>query len=330
MGKFCTKCGRPLQEGEICTCQQPVTPQEPVTPQQPVTPQEPVTPQQPVTLQTPVTPQAAPAQETVLQQQMGAGQVPPVQNKVMQEQAVGFLKDTVEYLWGLIIRPVTTGKKMIMEANVAVSAALIILQAIMSGFFAMAACGKYSSYVQSIASLFANYSSSLGSGISTEGIFKMPFARIFIVTVLLSVVLSLLLAAMLLLGHMVLKCKVTYKQMLCAVAIRSAVLIPAIFVALILFELNSSIGLFLFFAVAIWGFTAMQIVMSSCLADQTQNGFVIMISIVIFLFIVITLFIMSKAWTLYLPDVIRAAINVAKSMISDPSQFFTSILQEMY
>ena len=32
---FCTKCGRPLQDGEVCTCQQQAAPQPQMTAPQP-------------------------------------------------------------------------------------------------------------------------------------------------------------------------------------------------------------------------------------------------------------------------------------------------------
>lgn len=329
MGKFCTRCGRPLQEGEICICRRP---QE--TPAQ-----------EAAVVQETAVQEAAPAQETAtvqteaVQQEAGnAQEVPPVQPQASQGNqtaagnpaATGFFKKLLDTFVGLIIHPVATGKQMIIEANLGIAAIFIALQAVMSGLFAVAICAKCSSYLQYIASAVESYSSLFSNGLSLGSMLKLPLGKVFFVTLFASAALSCLLAAMLLIGHMIIKCKVKYQEMLAAVAVRSALIAPGGLVAIILSALNTVVGIFLFFTLSIWGFTVMKISMTACLKEKILNVFAIMLSIVMFAFVVLTVFAMAKMWTLYLPDVLRTAISAAKSMVSDPSQLMYSIFQNMF
>lgn len=324
MGKFCTRCGRPLQEGEICICRRPQ--ETPV--------QEAAVPAQETAAQS-----AATVQTEAVQQEAGnAQEVPTVQPQASQGNqtaagnpaATGFFKKLLDTFVGLIIHPVATGRQMIIEANLGIAAIFIALQAVMSGLFAVAICAKGSSYLQYIARAVESYSSLFSNGLSLGSMLKLPLGRVFFVTFFASAVLSCLLAAMLLAGHMIIKCKVKYQEMLAAVAVRSALIAPGILAAIILSALNTVIGIFLFFALSIWGFTVMKISMTACLNEKILNAFAIMLSIVLFVFVMLTVFAMAKMWTLFLPDVLRTAISAAKSMVSDPSQLMYSIFQNMF
>lgn len=326
MGKFCTKCGRPLQDGEICICQRPVTPAPEMTAQENTAPVQPQA-QQNVPPVQPQMQQNVPPVQPQMQQN-----IPPVQPQASagNQAAAGFFKKLIDTFICLITHPVTTGKQMIIEANLGIAAIFIALQAVMSGLFAVVICAKCSSYLQYIASAVESYSSLFSSGLSLGSMLKMPLGRVFFVTFFASAVLSCLLAAMLLVGHMIIKCKVKYQEMLSAVAVRSALTAVTVLVAIIFSAINTTIGIFLFFALSIWGFTCMKIAMSDCLNEKILNSFAIMLSIVIFVFVVILVIAMAKMWTLYLPDMLRTALNAAKSMISDPSQLMNSVLKNMF
>lgn len=64
----------------------------------------------------------------------------------------------------------------------------------------------------------------------------------------------------------------------------------------------------------IWGFAAVVLALNSFNGGEKQDIFVAMMSIVLLLFIIIVLFIFSKIWTFYLPDVFKTAIDELDKM----------------
>ncbi len=329
MSKFCTKCGKPIPEGGICACQlkagnlaaggqqpgsQPYPNQQ--TGQQPYPNQQ--TGQQPYPNQQPGGQQPYPNQQTGQQpypnQQTGQQPYPnqPYYNQQpsgqqYKAQASAFAQNFFQKVLGLVKCPVTAGKKLIMEADVKAALLLIVFQGIFSAFFAMAVAGKLSSYIKAASGIADGFSAGMGSVVA--GVMAMPYFRIFVVTVLLSLGLACVLALLLMLGHMVLQIPVSFQQMLSAASIRSAVLVPAILLSILVFELFTGMGITLFVLVNIWGFSAMIIAMSAFVEPAKMNTFVLMVSIVILLVIFIAAFTLSRAWTLYLPDLMRTALK---------------------
>lgn len=321
MGKFCTKCGRPLQEGEICSCQtvvgngqgyqqaQPLTgqPNQQQTAGQSVDGQ----PNQQQTTGQPFQQQATsqpfygqPGQQQAGGQQFQAQQFGP--------KASAFAQNFFGRVINLVKKPVTAGKELIMEADVKVALLLIVFQGIFSGLFAMLIAGKCSQLMKTASGLVDSFSYGLGNAVT--GALPMPYFRIFIVAMLSSVMLACALAVMLLLGHMLMKIPASFQQMLSAAGIRSAVLVPAIILSIIVFELFPGYGIALFVLINIWGFAAMIVAMSSLIGQEKLNIFVLVMSIIILLFSVLAVFVFSKTWTLYLPDLLRTTINSLGNM----------------
>ena len=392
MGRFCTECGRPLQEGEICSCQlgkegqkvvhlfeeqqqlgeqqmslqqtieqqipshqkkeefesQQVPTQqqresEQIPPQQQVGGQQ-IPPQQQVGGQQIPPQQQVGGQQIPPQQQVGGQQIPPQQQvggqqippqQPMWEQAASpkstaiqeFFQKFVGYFFHLIKKPVSTGRDMLVEADVKISFIFIVVQGIFSAFFALADAKRCSTYIFAFTGMVDNR---IRNRTAFTELWTIPYNRIFIVTVLVSIILSCILALLLLIGHLISKCMVSYRQMLSAVAIRSAVLVPAILASLILFELHSGIGIFMFFAVNIWGFVTMLLTMSSFIPDYKKNIFAFMISGVIIMFILVVIFMISKMWTLYLPDVMRTAIDSIQRSGNNVSDLLSDLLMNFY
>ena len=112
MGNFCTKCGRPLADGEVCNCQ--ATPQ--INPGQ-------VAPM----------PQAAPAPQ-------GQPQMAPQGQPYMQQKAPSqfdaVMKDTLAAFVDIMKAPVTKGQELVKGEKFIVSVIYIVLQALLSTIFA--------------------------------------------------------------------------------------------------------------------------------------------------------------------------------------------------
>lgn len=375
MSKFCTKCGKPIPEGGICSCQlkagKPASGGQqpggvPSQNQQPGSQQyqgqqpgggssqgQQRGSQQYYGQQMPNGQQIPPNQQYHGQQpgngpfqsqqpgsqQYHGQQIPPNQPYYGQQfynqqpngqpykaQASAFAQNFFGKVWNLVKCPVTAGKALIMEADVKAALLLIVFQGIFSAIFAMAVAGKLSSYIKAASGIADGFSAGMGSVVA--GVMAMPYFRIFVVTVLFSLGLACVLALLFLLGHMALQIPVSFQQMLSAVSIRSAVLVPAILLSILVFELFAGMGVTLFVLVNIWGFSAMLVAMSAFVEPAKMNTFVLMASIVILLFVFICAFALSRIWTLYLPDLMRTAF---KSM-GDLSwnDLLQEILQDIY
>ncbi len=328
MSKFCTKCGRPIPEGGICSCQIQAgnankgghsNNQQQFQNQQAAQNQQ-FQNQQAAQVQQFQNQQAAQNQQFQNQQaaqnrqfqsqQVYQGQ--PFQNQQVggqqyKEQASAFAQNFFGKVLNLIKSPVTTGKRLILEADIKAAFLVIGFQGVFSALFAMAAAGKLSSYIQAASGLADGISSGLGNVVA--GVLNMPYFRIFLVTVLFSIGMACVLALLMMGGHFALKIPVSFQQMISAAAIRSAVLIPAILLSIVIFELSTGMGIALFVLINIWGFTAMLASMYAFVHPEKMDLFVLMASVVILLFVVLALFAFSRIWTLYLPDLIRTAIK---------------------
>jgi len=308
MSKFCTKCGRPVPEGGICSCQLQAGGQAQTPPNQNSNGSQqgnqPFQGQQQGNQQFQGQQGSQPFQGQQGSQQF---QSQPFNGQQYKEQASAFAQNFFGKLLYVIKRPVEAGTNLILEANIKTALLLVAAQGLCSALFAMAAAGKVSGYIQAASGLANGISSGLGNVVA--GAMGMPYFRIFLVTVAFSMALSCILALMLLLGHMALKIPVSFQQMLSAAAIRSAVLCPAILLSLVVFELAAPAGIALFLLINIWGFTAMAVTMSNFVHKEKRDMFVLAVSIVNLLFVFAALFVFSKIWTLYLPDLIRAGIK---------------------
>lgn len=268
MANFCTRCGRRLQDGEICTCQ---------------------------------TEQGSINRE----QQFRAGQQ-------FGTQAADFSKNFFSKILNLVKRPVSAGKELIMEADVKTAIILIVLQGIFNSIFAMAVGHKYSAFIKSALNISGELSYSQESKVNDA--MAIPYFRIIIVTVMFTLGAACLFALLMMAGYRVIKVTVSFQQMISAAAIRSAVLIPAIILSIVVFEISFGWGLLLFIMINIWGFAAVVLALNSFNGGEKQDIFVAMMSIVLLLFIIIVLFIFSKIWTFYLPDVFKTAIDELDKM----------------
>lgn len=272
MGNFCTRCGRALQEGEICSCQLSERKKEEGT--QPISGRQ----------------GEENGQQEVAKEPQGSpgrlGQQAPPQSQ-FEKQATAFVKNYLKKIWSMIKNPIAVGKEMIMEADMKSSLLLIAFQGIFSAIFVMAAEGR----------------------IMSELDITTPYARILIVTWLLSAGLACVLALLLKLGNAIIKIPVSYSQMLSAVSIRSVVLIPAIVLSIIVSIIHMGAGIGLFIFINIWGFTAMVVAMSTLIEPEKLSKFVLVVSVVILLFIILTVFMLTKTVRFYIPDEIRTFIS---------------------
>ena len=298
MGNFCARCGRPLQGGEVCNC---------------------------MTQNTFYGGQQGQVQASASQSQMGY-QIPPVQPQMgyqmppLQQttgqsasgrQGTGGKADQITgNLLGILKRPVTMGSEAIAVADLKTAFIFFALQGIASALFAMVV-GH---------SLFTAANS--GLAYLGGGTINFPYFRALIVTVIVSVLQSCILALLLWGGHALMQCGTTYPKMMSAAAIRSAVMIPTILVSIILFVVSPGIGFSLFVFGNIWGFLTMATAMAAYIPDKRQDIFPLIVSILILVFVTICGFIMSKAVVYYVPDSLSDFLDLDLERISENVMMF--------
>lgn len=285
MGNFCARCGRPLQAGEVCNCMA----QNTLGGQQ-------------VQMQASATPSQMGYQIPPVQPQMGY-QMPPLQSQAAGQSASGSqsargLADQVKgNFLGVLTKPVTVGREVIAVADLKMALIFFVLQGIASGLFAWAV-GH---------SLFT----AANSGLSyLGGKINFPYVRVMLVTMIVSVLQSCILSLLLWCGHALMQCGTTYPKMMSAAAIRSAMMVPTILAAILLFEINAGMGFFLFVFGNIWGFLTMATAMDAHIPDKRKDVFPLIVSIVILIFIILCVFIMSKAAVYYVPESVSDVIEV--------------------
>lgn len=202
----------------------------------------------------------------------------------------------------LLKQPATAGRQFIVSADYPLAIGYIVLQAILVALFGTIVLAKVGSVINSVIGMFA-------------GSISMPYAKAFFGTLALSAVFSFVLAGILLAANLIFKNTVNYMHMLCAVALRSIVSAPVIVVAMLLALINPVLGIVVFFAANIWGIIV--ITQATPAADaKAADHLSIALFLAFLLFMVVSLFVMSKCIGLYSP------IDV-QDMLSD-------IMQEMY
>ncbi len=262
MAKFCTKCGKPLEEGKACDCARQIT---------------------------------AETQENIQQQPQAEYVSNEEQFQKTQQAVSGFLARVGGAFLNVIKHPVTAGRTMILTGDYQVGVALIVLQGIFSAIFGAVAAGKlYSMYNGLLGGMM-----SLLGGSSGESV-KMPYGKIIIGTMLISIALSFVLALLLMLGNMIIKNNLSYKQMLAAVGSRSCVAVISALVGILFYLINPGIGLLIFCVGNIWGFFI--ILQAMPISDEGMRDKLPTIIILVYIvFAILTSVCIGKGGRLYVP-----------------------------
>lgn len=305
MAKFCTKCGRPLEEGAICNCETTQNAQVAAQTTQEVAP--------------------TPAQQTTQQTTQQATQQAPQQTvaKVNGFDFNLYFKTVLDTFVGITKKPVTAGIDFIAKADLSIALFFIALQAIFTGLFSMVVCSKIGAAISTLGSLTSLVSGSSSKDNDVLDLIKMPYFKGFILTVLISIILTGILALVLFGANKVLKNIVTINQMVAAASLRSVFAVFTSLFAIIIFFINPTIGVLFFFAGNLVG--VILIVMTLPKNAATENLVPIVMGVAFVIFMIVSLFIMSKCWTIYVPSAIKEGIDGLKDLISDPTEIMESI-----
>jgi len=241
---FCTKCGRPLQDGEVCMCQPAAQPN--------------VTPVTPVQVP-PVQAASVPVQAAVIN--------PPMQPNAF----LVFFKELWAIVIGILKTPVTTINTYVQKADMKVACTLIGISALVAALVRWFGLLQFNSKSSSsidynalglgdISSLYSDTSSKYSAG----DIFKqMCFSALLIIAVAAAVALVIMVAV-----NTFGKAKATYLQGFAIVSLTAILAIPAAIIAYIfgLFgvvffsELGSWISVFASAVGAIYVFLGVRVI----------------------------------------------------------------------
>ena len=215
-------------------------------------------------------------------------------------------------IWANIIdivkKPVTTGKRLMQEANIKTAILLIVLHAIMNAVFIKLVENRIAEEI------YKEYKAN-ASFLSDNVKITMPYLRAFIVTILLTVCISCALAGLMLVCYRLSNIAVSYIQMLVLVSVRSAVLIQAVFISGIIFIISWNYGILAFMLVSIVGLICIVCTATAIAPDDKKDKLVLLMSIMVLIFLAVKIFIIYKMCPLYLPEDVKDSINSIKDLL---------------
>lgn len=263
---FCRYCGRKLEDGEVCTCQQ--AQQNQAQAQQQAAPQQNVQ-------------QAAPQQAAP---QPGAAPAVSVQGKQVLD---ALLKDLV----GLVKAPATTASGYVRRGDVTVSVIFLLLQGICSAIFALFCIGKINGLI------------ALG-GNMTQNI-KFSGVGAFFLTLLYTVLFEAVLAGLYFGVGKLLGGQLRFQEALSIVSMRSVILVPVILVSCLVFLLNIAAGIVFYYCAGALAGVVFLMAGSNGIANLTPDRKVYLNLIAIVIFTLIFLFLGTKLLPSYVPSSLR-------------------------
>ena len=336
MAKFCTKCGQAIVEGQehICPAAEPVNNGSQINLNKEVTsdmgmanqdaapkadaPTPIVTPDTNAVNAAPKADTPNPNMNSNVNPQMNPNMNGQYQNQQMAQQMAAIQNVAsnifVEFI-DILTKPISKGYKFAEKGNVLFSVIFFVLQGLLSGLFGAECLGKCSTYISSLFSLSSFF------GGSSEKI-DLPYAKAFIITVIISVAFSFLLSACVFAVNSILKIKVSFTQSMALVAVRSVFVAPAIVVAAILFQLNVGFGIIVFMLTAVVGLVMVTVLEAELVPKDKKDMYSIVMSLALVIFIAVTLFVMSKSTVVYVPD--------AADVLDGASGFLSGLLQDLY
>ena len=257
MGNFCTQCGRPLQEGEVCNCTQQTEAPNQAAPAADSTQQ--AAPQPAPAAHQQVPPQPAPAAHQQVPPQPAA----PSQAAI--EAKIGFnnLGTALKKIW---TNPTQAASALAQKNSWLPALILIVAQALFTGFFAL-----------------TNFGVGLGKD---DG--KFLFIAFFF-TFLSSLSLSAAAMGMYLGMGKIVKGTVSFKSALATASIRSFVCLPLTLIGMLLGMASIQVGVFFFFLGEIFAILLTILAVQETYKVNANRAFLIVCSTYLVLFILFML-----------------------------------------
>lgn len=323
---FCKYCGKELKDGEVCNCRTTAAGSSEPAATGAAQPAAGATAQT-----TAAQPAAAAAQPTAAQptagaatqaagaatQAAGAATGAATTAGAAQTAAAGTaaahkvdtekITSTAKKVGGMYLKiwakPATVGKEMMASVDMIQGLCMVVVQALLSSIFSLCIAGKINA---AFADAFSSYTSLLGSDYAKQ--FKVSGAKVFFLTLLLSLLFSVIWGLAFGLIGLISKAKMGLGQILALMAARSVIVAPLTVLACIVFWISPAVGLVIFFG-SILMVICTTAEMLKAVQGVTADKCVYLTFIGVLLFIIVFVLIGSKAIGAYIPEGIISSLD---------------------
>lgn len=321
---FCKYCGKELKDGEVCSCRTTTAGSSEAGAAQPAAAAATqTTAAQPAatTAQTTTgTAQAAGAATTAgatAQTTAGAAAAGATAGatagaaaapKVDTEKIASTAKKVGGMYLKIWAKPATVGKEMMASVDMIQGLCMVVVQALLSSIFSLCIAGKING---ALADAFSSYTSLLGSDYAKQ--FKVSGAKVFFLTLLLSLLFSVIWGLAFALVGLISKAKMGLGQIVALMAARSVIVAPLTVLACIVFWISPAVGLVIFFG-SILMVICTTAEMVKAVQGVTADKCVYLTFIGVLLFIIVFVLIGSKAIGAYIPEGIISSLDSVSSL----------------
>lgn len=295
--KYCSKCGRQLMDGEICNCDQQAGMQYGED-------------------------YSNYNQYPYEQQVQGQVQM----QDVVKQNAKGFFNKILE----LLKSPVEQGKNFVFSGDIVTAVIMIVIQGIASGLFAIVMCTKAQGIFDKITGMMYG-SSSAADIMQMKAMLKMPVFKAFLITLIISVILTFILAGIIMIFNNISHSQLIFKNVISLVSLRSIVASIIVLVGCIVAFINIYAGIAIFTVGNIAGFMLIAVVWSHICHNTTDKQIYMMI-ITYIIFMIIYMLAVRLCWKMYLPDVLKIALDKMQSglkSLANPSKAIEEIIDSL-
>ncbi len=317
---FCKYCGKELKDGEVCSCRTTTAGSSEAGAAQPAaaaTAQ--ATAAQPAAATAATgTAQAAgaatqttagtTAQTTAGAAAAGAAAGAAAAPKVDTEKIASTAKKVGGMYLKIWAKPATVGKEMMASVDMIQGLCMVVVQALLSSIFSLCIAGKING---ALADAFSSYTSLLGSDYAKQ--FKVSGAKVFFLTLLLSLLFSVIWGLAFALVGLISKAKMGLGQIVALMAARSVIVAPLTVLACIVFWISPAVGLVIFFG-SILMVICTTAEMVKAVQGVTADKCVYLTFIGVLLFIIVFVLIGSKAIGAYIPEGIISSLDSVSSL----------------
>ena len=308
---FCKYCGKELKDGEVCNCRTTAAGSSEPAATGAAQPAAGATAQT-----TAAQPAAATAQTTAAQPTAGAatqaagaatGAATTAGAAAAPKVDTEKITSTAKKVGGMYLKiwakPATVGKEMMASVDMIQGLCMVVVQALLSSIFSLCIAGKINA---AFADAFSSYTSLLGSDYAKQ--FKVSGAKVFFLTLLLSLLFSVIWGLAFGLIGLISKAKMGLGQILALMAARSVIVAPLTVLACIVFWISPAVGLVIFFG-SILMVICTTAEMLKAVQGVTADKCVYLTFIGVLLFIIVFVLIGSKAIGAYIPEGIISSLD---------------------
>lgn len=222
------------------------------------------------------------------------------------ERFVKKIKDVPSIVLGIFKNPVREGKRFILESDKIISICIILIHAFVVALFSLEIIGNANSIINEFTQVLGDLIPKI----------EIELSKSFFSTLLISAIISCIFGLLFWLGNKIIKNEVTVNQVIAFVALRSITIIPCVIVSMIAYFLIPYAGFIIFY---------LSIILTICLLmtvykntyTVNEDKITYMFFIMFLIFIIISVFVMFKSTSLYVPGAIKKLLDFSFEDIFD-------------